>query len=101
MDFMLEVLHTAEDGLDPGDALVAEEALARILVLFRAHYADVKMEQSELGALYYGDDPSVGGPPVICLMRWDRDGAEDKQARAAWRDRFERARLVSGWDVAG
>jgi hypothetical protein len=94
VDLMLEALHTAEDGLSPDDALTPEEALARILVLFRMHYQDFEVETDALSKMYYGDDPIVGGAPVTCIMRWSEDRPGES---ASWRDRLERAGLLSRW----
>ena len=79
-------LKHAEDGLDPGDALTPEEALARVLWILRS---------GRTVADGYADNAIIGGPPITCLLRWERDHDEE---RAGWRDRFERAGLVSTWN---
>lgn len=72
----------AEDGLDPGDALTPEEALARILANLRGLQ----------GMEVYQDDDIVGGPLVPCILRWSMGEHE-------FRDRLERAGYVSRWVV--
>jgi hypothetical protein len=46
-----EIKDTAADGLDPGDALTPEEALARVLVLLKGETVEQGYESGDIRAL--------------------------------------------------
>lgn len=82
MDAVAEALRAAEDGLDPHDALTAEEALARVVWLLRTE------QPVEVG---YTD--LVG---ISELTEWAHT-EKGSHACAAFRKHLEQRGLIAAW----
>lgn len=79
---VLGAIRTAEDGLDPADALTPVEALARIVWLLRKNKPAIEGYEAE--------------PGICALMDWGNSEKGSVEA-ATLRTRLEDKRLVSRW----